>query len=78
MTVDSPAYDYIIVGGGTAGSVVAARLSEDPNSTVLVLEAGKNTAADPQANVPAMWPMLLNGEGDWKFTTAPQVCHQQC
>jgi choline dehydrogenase-like flavoprotein len=38
----SKQYDYVIIGGGTAGLVVAARLTEDPNITVAVLEAGEN------------------------------------
>lgn len=56
--IDSPGqfasktYDYVIIGGGTAGLVLAARLTEDPNVTVGVLEAGQNRLADPNILVP--------------------------
>jgi choline dehydrogenase-like flavoprotein len=58
MLVDSPAefvakkYDFLIVGGGTAGLTLAARLTEDPNITVGVIEAGQNRLADPNILVP--------------------------
>lgn len=66
-------YDFIIVGGGTAGLVVAARLTEDPSVSVLVLEAGQNALQDPRVAVPAMWGALLGTDLDWDFITLPQV-----
>lgn len=63
-------YDYIVCGGGTAGSVIARRLAEDPDCRVLVLEAG---GADnhPAIIDPARWPELLGSEYDWQFAAAP-------
>lgn len=64
--------DYIIIGGGTSGLVVANRLSENPNAQVLVLEAGKDLTADPRVNVPAFWTALLGSEADWQYQSVPQ------
>ena len=65
------AFDYIVVGGGTAGCVLAARLSQDPGQRVLLLEAG---AADPSAAMadPAAWPLLWRTSVDWAYETVPQ------
>lgn len=66
-------YDYVIVGGGTAGLVLANRLSENKDVTVVVLEAGGDATADPRTFVPAGWPNAMGSELDWNFATAPQV-----
>lgn len=71
-------YDFVIVGGGTAGLTLATRLSEDPNTTVVVLEAGEEHLADPRINTPALWPALLGSDVDWNFVTEPQVSEFHC
>ncbi|KAK1564130.1 GMC oxidoreductase [Colletotrichum navitas] len=65
-------YDFIIVGGGVAGLVVATRLSEIPELHVLVLEAGEDQTADPRVNIPALGPSLVKTPSDWQFRTVPQ------
>lgn len=60
------------VGSGTAGSVLAARLSEDKDVSVLLLEAGPE-ATDPFVRVPRTWLSVLNNpELDWGYYTEPQ------
>lgn len=67
-------YDFVIVGGGTAGLAVAARLSENPDVTVGVLEAGKNKLGDPLVDSPAAFlHMFGDKEYDWAFMTEPQA-----
>ncbi|KAL7928259.1 hypothetical protein V8C35DRAFT_318568 [Trichoderma chlorosporum] len=67
-------YDYIVVGGGTAGLVVASRLSEDPNISVLVVEAGKDHRDDPLVSTPGFLALLCgNDDYDWRFISTPQA-----
>ncbi|WP_048861190.1 GMC family oxidoreductase [Acidisphaera rubrifaciens] len=62
--------DTIIVGGGSAGCVLANRLSADPGRRVLLLEAGR--AAPLDSDIPANWPMMFNTGVDWGYHTEPQ------
>jgi hypothetical protein len=64
-------YDYIVVGGGTAGCVVAARLAQNPAVNVLLLEAG-----GPQTvitDMPGNTLFLVGGEFDWNYHVVPQT-----
>jgi choline dehydrogenase-like flavoprotein len=70
----SQEYDYVIVGGGTAGLVLAARLTKNPKVTVAVVEAGKSRLDDMLVNIPALFSKLLwNPEYDWMLSSIPQV-----
>lgn len=64
-------YDFIIIGGGSAGSVIAARLSEDANVRVLLLEAGGRDR-HPFYHLPAGFAKMTKGIGSWGWTTTPQ------
>jgi choline dehydrogenase len=70
-TSDRAEYDFVIVGAGSAGCTLAARLSEDPKTRVLLLEAG--TAKEPFfARIPAGFSRLFRTRHDWAYETEPE------
>jgi choline dehydrogenase len=65
-------YDYVIVGAGSAGCVLAARLSEDPDTSVLLLEAGPPDVNE-NIHVPLGYLRLARTEVDWDYSSAPEA-----
>ncbi|KAI1841908.1 hypothetical protein JX265_013080 [Neoarthrinium moseri] len=73
MTSSNEQFEYIIVGGGTAGLVVASRLSEDAQARVLVVEAGPDNSNDPVVLTPGLVVAQFGEEKyDWNFSSEPQ------
>ncbi|KAG6820209.1 hypothetical protein H0H93_003863 [Arthromyces matolae] len=71
--VKNKKYDFIIVGGGTAGNVVANRLTENPKFNVLVIEAGPSNVGVLSSEVPWFAANNWVSPYDWNYTTTPQV-----
>ena len=65
-------FDYVIVGAGSAGCVIANRLSADASVRVLVLEAGGPINNDPAITTPGKWVTLIGSKYDWGYSTEPE------
>lgn len=68
-----PLYDYVIVGGGTSGLVVANRLSEDPNVSVLVIEAGDSVLDNPDVTAAGGYGKAFGSPIDYQYETVNQT-----
>jgi choline dehydrogenase len=68
--VGMSSFDYVIVGAGSAGCVLAARLSEDPDVRVCLIEAGPADAAD-EIHLPAGVLAVGQSKYDWSYTSDP-------
>ncbi|KAJ8482012.1 hypothetical protein ONZ51_g5638 [Trametes cubensis] len=66
-------YNYVVVGGGTAGCVLASRLSEDPRNTVLLVEAGASHEKSFFSRIPMAFLRLFRSPFDWNYSTTPQA-----
>ncbi len=71
--INSTSFDYVILGGGTAGLVVASRLSENPNITVLVIEAGDFERHNPNVTATTNLGLAKQTRIDWQYESAPQI-----
>ncbi|KAF3763109.1 alcohol oxidase [Cryphonectria parasitica EP155] len=66
-------YDYIIIGGGTSGLLLATLLSTNPNTTIAVLESGPDARTDPRITIPENEGTIVATTYDWNFTSIPQT-----
>ena len=64
-------FDFVVVGAGAAGCVLANRLSADASSRVLLIEAG-GPDTNPLIHAPGKWTLLLKTDVDWNYTTEPE------
>ncbi|TGO60311.1 hypothetical protein BELL_1207g00030 [Botrytis elliptica] len=66
-------FDIIIVGGGTAGCMLANRLSENGRYRILLVESGEDLTSDPRTNILSLGLLLMTTDANWGFSTVPQA-----
>ncbi|KAF9471414.1 aryl-alcohol-oxidase from pleurotus Eryingii [Pholiota conissans] len=72
--VENASYDFIVIGGGTAGNVIANRLTENSKFNVLLIEAGPSDAGVEEIHIPFLCTHTTpNTPWDWNYTTIPQI-----
>jgi choline dehydrogenase len=70
--VAAPSYDYVVVGAGSAGCLLANRLSGGDGARVLLLEAGGPSDRKLAVRAPAAFPTLFQGAADWNYLSEPE------
>ena len=71
--VQAQSYDYIIVGAGTGGLLIANRLSANPDITVAVIDPGSDQRNNPNVTDPTQWQNSRTTPINWNYTTVPQT-----
>jgi choline dehydrogenase len=69
---DYKSFDFVIIGGGTSGLVIANRLSELPHVTIAVIEPGDEQRTNPNVTSVNSFPLGLDSNIDWKYSSIPQ------